>query len=59
MAKGSKHPGFKAVSNKIAHEKGPSGKPLGKAAGAAIAASAARNAGPSAKKSNPNLKRVK
>lgn len=59
MAKGSKHPGFAKVQNKVASEKGPSGKPLGKAAAGAIVASAARNASPAAKKSNPNLKKVK
>lgn len=60
MAKrSSKHPGFKAVASKIAHNKNPqTGKPYGAKAGAAIAASAARNASAGAKKANPRLKRV-
>jgi hypothetical protein len=52
MAKG--HPGFKAVAAKI-QRKYP-GEP---GAGARIAAAAARNASVKAKRSNPNLKKVK
>lgn len=60
MSKHSKaHPGFAAVQNKIAKEKGSNGKPLGKAAAGAILANKTRNASASAKKSNPRLKRVK
>lgn len=59
MAKGSKHPGFKAVQSKISREKGPSGKPVGKQAAGAILASASRNASPAAKKANPKLGKVK
>lgn len=57
MAK--KHQGFKAVQNKIAHQKGPSGKPLGAKAAGAILAASTRKASPAAKKANPALKRVK
>lgn len=56
-----KHPGFKAVSGKIAKEyeaKGMSDKKA-KEVGAAIAANAARNASLKAKKANPALKKVK
>lgn len=48
-----KHPGFKAVQNKIEKE-GYSKKEAG-----AITASAARKASPAAKKANPHLKKVK
>lgn len=48
------HPGFKAVQNKIASKEGVSKKAAG-----AILASASRNASPAAKKSNPNLNKVK
>jgi hypothetical protein len=48
----SKHPGFKAVQKKIAKKYGM------KAAGAILAAST-RKASASAKRKNPNLKRVK
>ena len=50
----AKHPGFKSVQSKIAKQEGVSKKAAG-----AILASAARNASPSAKKANPNLKKVK
>lgn len=49
-----KHPGFKAVQNKIAKKEGISKKRAG-----AILASATRKASPSAKKKNPRLKKVK
>jgi len=49
-----KHPGFKAVKEKIAKKQGISSK-----AAAAILAAASRNASPSAKKKNPRLKKVK
>ena len=52
MAK--KHPGFKAVQNKIAKKEGISKERAG-----AILASAARKASPAAKKANPRLKRVR
>ena len=48
-----KHPGFKAVQNKIAAKEGVSEK----AAGAILAASS-RKASPSAKAKNPRLKKV-
>jgi hypothetical protein len=55
MARTSKkHPGFKAVQEKIAKKQGVSKK----AAGAILAASS-RNASPAAKKKNPKLKKVK
>lgn len=54
-----KHPGFKAVQSKIAQEKGKGGKPLGEKAAGAILASKTRGASASAKKANPNLKKVK
>ncbi len=47
------HPGFKAVTAKIAKSEGVS-----KEAAAAIAASAARNASAKAKKANPRLNKV-
>ena len=53
MAKGKKHPGFKAVQKKIEKE-GYSAKSAG-----AILASKTRNASSKAKKANPRLKRVK
>jgi hypothetical protein len=46
------HPGFKAVAAKVA-------KKYGKKAAGAIVASAARKASSSAKRKNPNLKKVK
>jgi hypothetical protein len=49
-----KHPGFKAVQNKIAAKQGVS-----KEAAGAILASSSRNASKAAKKMNPRLKRVK
>lgn len=49
-----KHPGFKAVQSKIASKEGVSKKAAG-----AILAKATRGASPSAKKANPNLKKVK
>lgn len=48
------HPGFKAVQNKIAKKQGVSKK----AAGAILAASS-RSVSATAKKKNPNLKKVK
>ena len=50
----TKHPGFKAVQQKIARREGVSMKQAG-----AILASASRHASPQAKKANPRLKRVK
>jgi len=50
----TKHPGFNAVQNKIAKKEGVSKKAAG-----AILASATRKASAKAKKSNPNLKKVK
>jgi hypothetical protein len=49
-----KHPGFKAVQNKIAKKQGISKKAAG-----AILASSSRNASTKAKKLNPNLKKVR
>ena len=49
----SKHPGFKAVQNKIAAKEG-----VGKKAAGAILASATRKASPAAKKANPKLNKV-
>jgi hypothetical protein len=49
-----KHPGFKAVQEKIAKQQGVS-----KEAAGAILASATRKASPAAKKANLNLKKVK
>lgn len=49
-----KHPGFKAVQNKIAAKEGISKKAAG-----AILASSSRNASAAAKKNNPNLNKVK
>jgi hypothetical protein len=51
MGKGS---GFKAVQSSIAQKQGISPKSAG-----AILAASTRNASPSAKKANPNLKKVK
>lgn len=48
-----KHPGFKAVQNKIAAKQGVSKKAAG-----AILAAASRGASAAAKKKNPRLKRV-
>ena len=50
----TKHPGFKAVQQKIARREGVSMKQAG-----AILASASRGASASAKRANPRLKRVK
>ncbi len=50
----AKHPGFKAVQQKIARREGVSMKQAG-----AILASATRKASPAAKRANPRLKRVK
>ena len=49
-----KHPGFKAVQNKIAKEQGISKEYAG-----AILASSSRNASTKAKAKNPKLKKVK
>ncbi len=49
-----KHPGFKTVQSSIAKKEGVS-----KQAAGAILASSTRNASASAKKANPNLKKVK
>ena len=48
-----KHPGFKSVEKKI------EGEGYSKKAAGAILASKTRSDSPAAKKSNPNLKRVK
>ena len=48
------HPGFKAVQGQIARRMGVSKERAG-----AILASASRRASPSAKRKNPNLKKVK
>lgn len=53
MATKKKHPGFKAIQNKIAKKEGISKKAAG-----AILASASRKASPAAKKANPRLKKV-
>lgn len=53
MAKGKKHPGFKAVQKSIQKEG------YSKEAAGAILASSTRKASPAAKKKNPRLKRVK
>lgn len=50
----TKHPGFKAVQNKIAAKQGVSKKQAG-----AILAASTRNASAAAKRKNPRLKRVK
>lgn len=49
-----KHPGFKAIAEKISAKEGVS-----KARASAILAASSRKASPAAKKSNPALKRVK
>jgi len=54
MANTKKHPGFKAVQNKIANRQGISKKRAG-----AILASATRKASAKAVRKNPRLKRVK
>jgi hypothetical protein len=54
MADKKSHPGFKAVQKKIAAKQGVSEKAAG-----AILASSSRKASASAKKKNPNLKKVK
>lgn len=54
MAATKKHPGFKAVQNKIAKKQGI---PMERAG--AILASAARKASPAAKRKNPMLGHVK
>lgn len=53
MAKSEKHPGFKAVQDKIAAKEG-----VGKKAAGAILAKSTRGASAAAKRNNPNLKRV-
>lgn len=50
----TKHPGFKAVQNKIAAKQGVSKKQAG-----AILAASTRNASAAAKRKNQRLKRVK
>jgi len=50
----AKHPGFKAVAASIARRGGYS-----KARASAILAASSRNASAAAKKSNPDLKKVK
>jgi len=53
------HPGFRAVSNHIAHEVNPrTGAPYGARAAAAILASHSRHASSAAKRANPRLGRV-
>ena len=54
MANSKKHPGFKAVQNKIAKKQG-----ISKQAAGAILASSTRKASASAKAKNPRLKKVK
>jgi hypothetical protein len=54
VAKGSAHPGFKAVQSKIAKKQG-----ISKDAAGAILAASSRGASSKAKKTNPRLKRVK
>ena len=54
MAATKKHPGFKAVQNKIAKKQG-----ISKEAAGAILATAARKASPAAKRKNPMLGHVK
>lgn len=54
MAHSKSHPGFKAVQKKIASKGGMSMKKAG-----AILAAKTRSASASAKKKNPNLKKVK
>ena len=50
----TKHPGFKAVQQKIARREGVSMKAAG-----AILASATRKASPAAKRANPKLRKVR
>lgn len=50
----AKHPGFKAVQSKIASKEGVSKKRAG-----AILAASTRGASAKAKRTNPNLKKVK
>ena len=50
----TKHPGFKAVAQKIARKEGVSMKQA-----SAILASSTRNASAQAKRANPRLRRVK
>ena len=50
----TKHPGFKAVQTKIARREGISMKQAG-----AILASATRKSRPTAKRANPNLRKVR
>ena len=50
----TKHPGFKAVQRSIARKEGVSMKAAG-----AILASSTRKASPTAKRKNPNLRKVK
>jgi hypothetical protein len=50
----SSHPGFKAVQNQIAKKEGVSKKRAG-----AILAASSRGASASAKRRNPNLRKVK
>lgn len=52
-AKDKDHPGFKAVSSRIAREQG-----IGQERADAILAAATRKAGPEARKRNPRLNRV-
>lgn len=54
VAKSKKHPGFKAVQERIARKQGVSKKAAG-----AILAKSSREASPAAKKKNPRLKKVK
>ena len=49
-----KHPGFKAIQNKISNT-----EHLSKKAAGAILAARSRGASAAAKKANPNLKKVK
>lgn len=54
VKKSKKHPGFKAVAQKIASKMGVSKERAG-----AILAAQTRKASPAAKRKNPRLKRVK
>lgn len=54
MAHSKKHPGFKAVAEKISKQEGVSKK-----AASAILANSSRHASPAAKKANPHLRKVK
>ena len=53
-SKNKAHPGFRKVQAQIASKEG-----VGKGAAGAILAASSRNASNSAKKANPNLKKVK